>query len=59
MPALIEMRPLEQYRLWVRYSDGVEGVVDLSDFAGDGVFALFSGCTPPLCTCPASAKKGY
>jgi hypothetical protein len=34
----IEVKPLDNYRLWIKYSDGVEGVVDLSDFAGDGVF---------------------
>jgi hypothetical protein len=34
--------PLESYRLRVKYSDGVEGVVDLSSFAGHGVFALWN-----------------
>ena len=28
----------EEYRLWLRYSDGVEGEVDLSDLVGRGVF---------------------
>ena len=32
----IEARP--DYRLWVRFADGVEGEVDLSDVAGRGVF---------------------
>lgn len=41
MPTPIEVRPLENYRLWVKYSDGVQGVVDLSDFAGRGVFAIW------------------
>ena len=27
------------YRLWVRFADGVEGEVDLSDLVGKGVFA--------------------
>lgn len=31
-----EARP--QYRLWVRFSNGVEGEADLSDVAGQGVF---------------------
>ncbi len=39
---LTEIKPLTGYRLWVRYSDGVEGTVDLSDFAGHGVFALWN-----------------
>ena len=35
------MRALEPYRIWLRYDDGVEGEVDLSDVAGDGVFAAW------------------
>lgn len=33
-----EVRALEGYRLWLRYSDGVEGEVDLSHLVGRGVF---------------------
>jgi len=33
-----KVRVLEGYRLWLRYTDGVEGEVDLSDLAGRGVF---------------------
>jgi hypothetical protein len=42
MPTPIEVEALENYRVRVKYSDGVEGVVDLSDFAGEGVFALWN-----------------
>jgi hypothetical protein len=38
MPRAIEVRALPQYRLWLRYDDGVEGEVDLSTLAGHGVF---------------------
>ena len=38
-----EARP--EYRLRVRFSDGVEGEVDLSDVAGKGVFRRRIGCT--------------
>lgn len=38
---VVEVRALANYRLWVRYADGVEGVVDLSHLAGKGVFALW------------------
>ena len=38
----IEVNPLDHYRLWVKYSDSVEGIVDLSDLAGKGVFALWN-----------------
>ena len=37
----VEVRALEPYRIWLRYDDGVEGEVDLSDMAGDGVFAAW------------------
>ncbi len=37
MPRPIEVKPLENYRLWVKFSDGVEGVVDLSGLVGKGV----------------------
>ena len=42
MPTPIEVKALDDYRLRVKYSDGVEGVVDLSDIAGQGVFALWN-----------------
>lgn len=32
------IKPLPEYRLWLRYPDGTEGVADLSDLAGQGVF---------------------
>ncbi len=34
----IEVLPLDGYRVWLRYADGVAGEVDLSDLAGRGVF---------------------
>ena len=37
----VEVRALEPYRIWLRYDDGVEGEVDLSYLAGDGVFVAW------------------
>lgn len=37
----VEVRALESYRIWLRYDDGVEGEIDLSDMAGQGVFAAW------------------
>ena len=37
----MEVRALEPYRIWLRYDDGVEGELDLSHLAGDGVFAAW------------------
>ena len=40
-PRPVEVKALENYRLWIKYSDGAEGVVDLSDLVGKGVFAAW------------------
>jgi hypothetical protein len=34
----MEARALENYKLFLRFDDGVSGVVDLGDIAGRGVF---------------------
>ena len=41
MPTPIEVKPRDGYKIWLRYEDGVEGEVDLSDVAGKGVFAAW------------------
>jgi hypothetical protein len=38
----IEVKALKDYRLYVRFSDGISGEVDLSEFAGKGVFKLWN-----------------
>ena len=30
IPKVVEVRPLDGYRLWLRFQDGVSGTVDLS-----------------------------
>lgn len=37
----VEVRALADHRLWLAYSDGSTGEVDLSDLAGRGIFALW------------------
>ena len=39
-PTNVEAR--DGYRLWLRYSDGASGEVDLSHLAGQGVFAAWN-----------------
>ncbi len=39
MHKILEVKALPGYKLWLRYADGTEGTVDLSDLVGHGVFA--------------------
>lgn len=41
MIKILEARALNPYRLYVKFSDGVEGEVNLSAWAGQGVFAAW------------------
>ena len=38
MARLAEVEPRDGYHIWIRYTDGAAGVVDLSHLAGRGVF---------------------
>ena len=35
----VAVRALPEHRIWIRFSDGVEGEVDLSGLVGKGVFS--------------------
>ena len=37
-----EVKAREEHRLWLQYSDGVAGEVDLSHLAGIGVFSAWN-----------------
>lgn len=39
---ITQCRAMPNYRLWLRFDDGVEGTVDLSHLVGRGVFAPWS-----------------
>ncbi|HEX9876784.1 MAG TPA: DUF2442 domain-containing protein [Gammaproteobacteria bacterium] len=45
MAQLIEVKALPNFRIWLRYDDGVEGEVDVSDLAGRGVFEAWNAPT--------------
>lgn len=38
----IAVKALLDYKIWVKYADGVEGEVDLSYLVGKGVFSLWN-----------------
>lgn len=42
MRNLLEIKALPDYKLWLRFDDGVEGTVDLSHLVGRGVFAAWN-----------------
>lgn len=39
MNRVVDVLPLQHYRIWLRFSDGAQGEIDLSDVAGRGVFS--------------------
>ncbi len=47
----LKVKALSGYRLWVRFSDGMEGEIDLKHLAGKGVFTLWND--------PAALEKVY
>lgn len=38
----LDVAPRAGYRIWLRYSDGTSGEVDLSNLAGRGVFQVWN-----------------
>ena len=42
IPYLIEATGLPGYRMKVRFEDGLEGIIDLSDLPGKGVFHVWN-----------------
>lgn len=42
MPKPVQVKALPRHRIWLRYDDGVQGEVDLSDVVGRGVFHVLA-----------------
>jgi hypothetical protein len=40
-PKILEARPLDGYKVWLKFDDGSAGEVDLTHLAGKGVFAVW------------------
>ncbi len=41
MKKVISVKPIAPFQLWLRFDDGMEGIVDLSHLKGKGVFTAF------------------
>ena len=41
-PKILEARPLDGYKIWLKFNDGTAGEVDLSRLAGKGVFTFWN-----------------
>jgi hypothetical protein len=39
MHRILEVKPLVGHKIWIKFADGIEGVVNLSDLVGKGVFS--------------------
>lgn len=39
MHRIVEVKPVSDYKVWIKFADGIEGIVDLSDLAGKGIFS--------------------
>jgi len=42
MKKVIDVRPLADYRIWLKYDDGTAGEVDLTHLVGRGVFKAWA-----------------
>ena len=42
MPFVTEVKPLSGYKVHLKFSDGIQGIVDLSALAGKGVFSCWT-----------------
>jgi len=41
-PRILEVRPLENFKVWLKFSDYSTGTVDLSHLTGKGVFVTWN-----------------
>ncbi|MGB3479223.1 MAG: DUF2442 domain-containing protein [bacterium] len=39
MHRIVKVKPVADYKVWIKFADGIEGVVDLSDLVDKGVFS--------------------
>ena len=42
MNRVTKVNPLEEYKIYLEFSDGTTGILDLSEYAGKGVFSVWN-----------------
>ena len=42
VPRILEARPLQNYKIWLKFEDETTGEVDLSHLAGQGIFMFWN-----------------
>ncbi len=42
MERIVDVKALDDYKVWIKFTDGVEGTVDLSKLVGKGVFTKWA-----------------
>jgi len=42
IPSLKNAKPVEHYKLFVEFDDGVSGIIDLSSWKGKGMFSIWN-----------------
>ena len=55
---VVEVQALGDFRVWVRFEDGVEGEVDLSALVGDGVFKRWADDPSEFAQVSVDAESG-
>jgi hypothetical protein len=55
---IVTIEPRANFRLFVRFEDGVEGEADLSDIAGRGVFARWTANPDEFMSVEIDARSG-
>ncbi len=41
IPKILEARPLDRYKVWLKFNDNTAGEVDLSHLSGKGIFSFW------------------
>ena len=56
---ITEAKPMDRFRVFLRFDDGASGTVDLSDMAGRGVFSVWlqEGAFEKLSVSPIGALQ--